>query len=142
LALALCVAFAIYRMGATLNLRRFFQVLGVLLMIFAAGLLADAVENLQQLNWLPFGRGVLWNSTRFVSEASNTGDVLHSLVGYADRPTLLQVALWTAYVALSTTIFIGRGRQRRRQQRLRDKNSGSDAAIVSPKESTTSTAHP
>ncbi|MHB2029439.1 MAG: FTR1 family iron permease [Acidimicrobiales bacterium] len=142
LALALCVAFAIYRMGAKLNLRRFFQVLGVLLMIFAAGLLADAVENLQQLNWLPFGREVLWNSTGLVSEASNTGDVLHSLVGYADRPTLLQVALWTAYVALSTTIFIGRGRQRRRQQRLRVMSSGSDAAIGSPKESTTSTAHP
>jgi len=62
LAVALGVAFAIYKLGAKLNLRRFFQVLGILLMVFAAGLLADAIENMQQLHWLDFGRHVLWNT--------------------------------------------------------------------------------
>ncbi|HVA69959.1 MAG TPA: FTR1 family protein [Acidimicrobiales bacterium] len=114
LALALGVAFAIYRLGAKLNLRRFFQVLGVVLMIFAAGLLADAVENLQRLGWLPFGRHVLWNSSHFVSEASSIGDALHSLLGYAERPTLLQALVWVVYVAISMTAFIGRGGRRAR----------------------------
>ena len=43
----------IYRLGNKLNLARFFTIIGVLLMVFAAGLLADSVENLQQLGWLP-----------------------------------------------------------------------------------------
>jgi high-affinity iron transporter len=118
LALALGVAVAIYRLGAKLNLRRFFQVLGVLLMVFAAGLLADAIENLQRLGWLPFGRHVLWNSSHVVSEGSNIGDVLHSLLGYADRPTILQVLVWVIYVAVSTTAFVRSGRRRHHRQRL------------------------
>lgn len=125
LALALGVAFAIYRIGAKLNLRRFFQILGVVLMVFAAGLLADAVENLQRLGWLPFGRHVLWNSSHVVSEGSNVGDVLHSLLGYADRPTILQVLVWVIYVAVSTTAFVRSGR---RHRHLRHEGLGESAS--------------
>src|SRR6516165_3078955 len=53
LAGGLGVAFVIYRLGHRLNLARFFTVIGVLLMVFAAGLLADAVQNMQELGWLP-----------------------------------------------------------------------------------------
>jgi len=113
LVLALGVAFAIYRLGAKLNLRRFFQVLGVMLMIFAAGLLSDAVENLQHLGWLPFGRQIMWSSQHVIAQSSNTGDILHSLFGYADHPTILQALVWVVYVAISTTAFI-RGSLRRR----------------------------
>ena len=120
LTLALGVAFAIYRLGAKLNLRRFFQVLGVVLMVFAAGLLADAVENLQRLGWLPFGRHVMWNSSHVVSEGSNVGDVLHSLLGYADRPTILQVLVWVIYVVVSTTAFVRSGRRRRHHRQYHE----------------------
>ena len=112
LAVALAIAVAIYRMGAALNLRRFFRVLGVLLMFFAAGLLVDAVQNLQQLGWLPIGRAVLWNSGGTVLESSNLGDVLHSLVGYADRPTILQAVVWLGYVAASVAVFLRLSRAR------------------------------
>ncbi len=111
LLVAFGVAFAIYRMGARLNLRRFFLTLGVLLMVFAAGLLADAVENFQQLGWVTFGREVLWNTSSFVSEGSSFGDALHSLVGYAERPTLLQAAVWGTYVAVSVVAFVRMGRK-------------------------------
>jgi high-affinity iron transporter len=106
LAVALGVAFAIFKLGAKLNMRRFFQVIGVLLMVFAAGLLADAIENMQQLHWLDFGRHVLWNTSGTISEASSFGDVLHSLLGYADRPTVLQAFVWLIYVVISTLFFI------------------------------------
>ena len=45
LAGALVIAFVIYRLGHRLNLAKFFTVIGLLLMIFAAGLLADAVRK-------------------------------------------------------------------------------------------------
>jgi len=106
LAVALSVAFAIFKLGAKLNMRRFFQVIGILLMVFAAGLLADAIENMQQLHWLDFGQHVLWNTTGTISEASSFGDVLHSLLGYADRPTVLQAFVWLIYVVVSTIFFV------------------------------------
>jgi high-affinity iron transporter len=109
---ALGIAFAIYKLGAKLNLKRFFQVLGLVLMLFAAGLLSDAVENLQQLRWLPFGTHVVWNSSGVVTESSSLGDVLHSLLGYAERPTVLQIIVWVAYVVVSMLIFIHWGRER------------------------------
>lgn len=116
LAVALCIAFAIYKLGARINLGRFFLVLGIMLMIFAAGLLADAVENLQQLGWLPFGTHVLWNSSATLSEGSNIGDLLHSLFGYADEPTVLQFIVWAAYLALASTALIRLSTRSRRSK--------------------------
>ena len=104
------LAFAIFKLGAKLNMRKFFRVLGVTLMLFAAGLLADAVENMQQLHWLNFGGHVLWNTSGTISEASSFGDVLHSLLGYADQPTVLQALVWIVYSVVSTILFIRMGK--------------------------------
>src|SRR5579875_252655 len=68
--------------------------IGVLLMAFAAGLLANVVENLQQLGWLPMLTGPLWHSGRILSEDSSFGDVLHSFFGYSDAPTILQILVY------------------------------------------------
>src|SRR5579864_1181639 len=85
LAGSLVLAFVIYRLGHKLNMARFFTVIGVLLMVFAAGLLADAVENLQQLGWLPVLDAPMWPTTSLLSEGSAAGDVLHSFFGTATR---------------------------------------------------------
>ncbi len=98
LAGALVIAFVIYRLGHKLNLARFFTVIGVLLMVFAAGLLADSVENLQQLGWLPVLDSPMWHSARLLSESSSFGDVLHSFFGYSDAPTPLQLlSIWATW---------------------------------------------
>lgn len=106
LLVALALAVAMYRLGTKINLKVFFRVLGVALMLFAAGLLADAMENFQQLGWIKIGSHVLWNTSGFMSESSNLGDVFHSLIGYADQPTVLQGLVWVAYVAVSVGIFV------------------------------------
>jgi len=123
LVIALALAFAIFKLGAKLNMRRFFRVLGIALMFFAAGLLADAVENMQQLHWLGFGGHVLWNSSGAISEASSFGDVLHSLLGYADQPTLLQAFVWVGYVMASTILFIRVSKKGNRQSRATEKTA-------------------
>ncbi len=115
LAVALGLAYAMYKMGTKLNLKLFFRVLGIVLMIFAAGLLADAVENMQQLGWLTLGNHVMWNSSGLVTESSSTGDVLHSLLGYADHPTVLQAVVWLTYVVISISTFVGLGRGHHRR---------------------------
>ena len=113
LLVALALAVAMYRLGTKINLKVFFRVLGVALMLFAAGLLADAMENFQQLGWIKIGSHVLWNTSGFMSESSNLGDVFHSLIGYADQPTVLQGLVWVAYVAVSVGIFVALSRKPR-----------------------------
>ncbi|HVA20597.1 MAG TPA: FTR1 family protein [Candidatus Micrarchaeia archaeon] len=107
LAAALLIATAIYRLGRRLNLGRFFTAVGVLLMVFAAGLLADAVENLQQQGWMPVLAHPLWDSGHWLAEASPLGDILHTLFGYAARPTILQLAAWALYLAVALSAFLG-----------------------------------
>ena len=106
LAGSLVIAFFIYRLGHKLNLSRFFTVIGALLMFFAAGLLADAVENLQQLGWLNFLDSPLWHSGALLSEGSTLGDILHSFFGYADSPTPLQVLVYVCYLAVVLFFFL------------------------------------
>ncbi|MHB1088091.1 MAG: FTR1 family iron permease [Acidimicrobiales bacterium] len=118
LAVAFLLAFFMYRLGAKVNLKIFFRVLGIVLMFFAAGLLADAVENLQQLGWLSIGTHVMWNSSGAITESSNIGDILHSMLGYADHPTVMQGIVYVTYVVVSVTTFIAMGRTPRRSNRV------------------------
>jgi high-affinity iron transporter len=111
LAGALGIAFVIYRLGHKINLARFFTVIGVLLMIFAAGLLADSVQNLQDLGWLPVLDAPMWHSASLLSENSAFGDVLHSFFGYSDAPTPLQLLVYLGYLAVVIVTYLGlRGR--------------------------------
>jgi high-affinity iron transporter len=113
LAVAMGIAYAIFKLGRRINLALFFRIIGVVLMVFAAGLLADAVENMQELGWLPFLEHSLWNSSAILSEDSSIGDVFHSLLGYADHPTVLQALVWTTFVAVTATLFVRMGRRSR-----------------------------
>jgi len=106
LLLSMALAYWIYSMGRRINYKLFFNVLGVLLLLFAAGLLADAVQNFQELGWLPIGMQHLWNTSWLLSEDSTVGDLLHSFFGYADSPTLLQVLVYIAYLAISVWNFL------------------------------------
>ncbi len=103
---ALIIAYAIYRLGHRINLGRFFQVVGSLLMLFAAGLLADAIENLQQLHWLPLLSRPLWNTSSLLAEGGPVGDVLHTFLGYAAQPTGLQVVIYWGYLLSAVGGFV------------------------------------
>ena len=102
-AIGLCVM--IYRLGYRLDFRLFFRVMGILLLFFAAGLLGDAVQNMQQLGWLTFGTTPLWNTAHILSEDSTLGDMLHAFLGYAEAPTVLQGLIYTLYLLIAGGLF-------------------------------------
>ena len=112
LVVALGIAFGIYKMGAKFNIGRFFRILGVLLLVFAAGLLSNAVANLQELGWLPFGTQTLWDSSNVLAQSSVGGDLLHSFFGYADHPTVLQAAVWLVFLSFSLVAYIVIGKSK------------------------------
>jgi len=127
LAVALGIAYAIFKLGKRLNMGLFFRVVGIVLMVFAAGLLVDAVQNMQELGWLPFLDHALWNTSSYLSESSSIGDVFHSLLGYAEQPTVLQAIVWVVYLGVATTAFVAMGRRGR---------TSAPAASVAPAETT------
>lgn len=100
------IAFAIFKAGKRLDLGKFFNVVGAVLMVFAAGLLGDAVENMQQLGWIGFLSHPLWNTAGLLRENSTLGDIFHSFLGYAERPTVLQMAVYASYLAAALVIFL------------------------------------
>ena len=110
LVVALAIAYAMFKLGTRINLKRFFLILAIALLIFAAGLLADAVENLQKLGWITAGNQALWHSGSALAENSSFGDVLHMLFGYAQSPTVLQAIVWVGFLATTVTLFIRKPR--------------------------------
>jgi high-affinity iron transporter len=104
----------VYSLGRRAPLGLFFNVLGVLLLLFGAGLLADAVESFQSIGWLRFLTGIVWHSQALLSEESPLGDILHSLFGYAQAPTVLQVGVYVAFLAVAVIAYLSLTGTRRR----------------------------
>lgn len=101
--IGLCVL--IYRLGYRLDYRVFFRVMGILLIFFAAGLLGNAIQNLQTLGWLTIGTTPLWDMSHILSQESVVGDLLHGIVGYSDAPSRLQALFYVVYLVVVGGIF-------------------------------------
>lgn len=78
-----------------------FRVTGWMILLLASGMAANAAGFLSQAGLLPSYQP-LWNTSRFISEHSLPGQLLHILVGYQDSPTSIQLGFYFA-----TLIFIG-----------------------------------
>jgi high-affinity iron transporter len=105
------VSFWVYRLGRRAPLGLFFNVLGVMLLLFGAGLLADAVESFQSIGWLAFWQTAVWHSGRILSESSALGDILHSLLGYAEAPSVLQVLAYSIFLVIAVIAYLRIGKR-------------------------------
>jgi high-affinity iron transporter len=63
---------------------------------------AQAIAFLQQANVVTALDTVMWDSSGMLSDASVIGRALHTLVGYTDQPTGMQLV---AYLATLAVIF-------------------------------------
>ncbi len=128
-AIGLCTL--IYRLGYRLDYRLFFRLMGILLLIFAAGLLGDAILNMQGLGWINVGTMTLWNTGHILSQDSPIGDLLHGTVGYTEAPTLLQTVFYIAYLIIVGGIFTRMTRKPTRRQPARSTEAVSSNTMVS-----------
>ena len=87
-----------------LNLRRFFQVTGVLLILFAAGLVAHGVHEFNEVGWIPSVVEHVWDTNPTIDENATLGLMLKALFGYNGNPSLTEVM---AYLAYYVAIFFG-----------------------------------
>ena len=94
-----------------LNLRLFFQVTGAILILFAAGLVAHGVHELNEVGWIPAVVEHIWDSNHLIDEESTFGLILKALFGYNGNPSLSEFIAYIGYfVAIWFGLRIQRGR--------------------------------
>ena len=106
LAISISLGVAIFMGSRRMNLRQFFTATGILLIVFAAGLLAHAVHEFQEAGLLPETIEHVWNTGGIVSENSHFGKFLTALFGYNGDPSLLEIAAWGAYLGAALWFFL------------------------------------
>src|ERR671922_2009337 len=82
LIVSVALGLALYMGSRRLNLRQFFSVTGILLIVFAAGLLAHGIHEFQEAAVLPLTIEHVWDTNGFVNEDSNMGEFMTALFGY------------------------------------------------------------
>lgn len=106
LAAAVALGYALFRGSVALDLRAFFRVTGLVLVVVAAGLLAAGIHELQQVGIIPVGVAHLWDAGGILDDGAGVGAVLHGLVGYNAAPSLVEVVAYWAYVAVVGFLFL------------------------------------
>jgi high-affinity iron transporter len=97
LAAAVVVGWLLFAASARLDVRRFFRVTGVLLIVFAAGLVAHGVHELQEAGLLPILVEHVWDINPILSENGTLGSIFKSLFGYNGNPSLIEVLSYVGY---------------------------------------------
>ncbi len=88
-----------------LDLRRFFQITGLLLILFAAGLVAHGIHEFNEINWIPSVVEHVWDMNTYVDETSVFGELLKTLFGYNGNPSLTEMIGYFGYLLIVTFLF-------------------------------------
>lgn len=99
LALALLMGWGLYRATIRLNLRSFFRVTSILLIFFAAGLVAHGTHEFNEVGFIPGIIEPLWDVNNILPEDSLVGQVAKTLFGYNGNPSLTEVISYLMYFA-------------------------------------------
>lgn len=106
LAVAVVIGYGLYRGASRLNLRTFFNVTSLLLIVFAAGLLAHGIHEFQEAAIIPFAVEHVWDINHILPEGSGVGLFLKAIVGYNGNPSLIEVVGYVAYLAAVLGLYL------------------------------------
>ncbi|EFH81599.1 FTR1 family iron permease [Ktedonobacter racemifer] len=105
---AIALGVLIYRFGYRLNYRIFFRVMGILLLVMAAGLFSNFIQGAQDAGWITFGTTQVWDTSSidWLSEnKSIIGSLLHIFTGYTENTSILQIVGFVVYLAIAGSFF-------------------------------------
>ncbi len=99
---ALVIAFLIFYSGKKINLRTFFLITSIVLIIVAAGMFSHGIHEFQEIGW--FGSEMhwlqnhVWDMSGILNDKTNElGKFLRALFGYQDKPTWLEMIAYIGY---------------------------------------------
>jgi high-affinity iron transporter len=110
-ALACALGVAVYHGSQLISLRTFFQVTGVLIILFAAGLMSRGVLFLQTSNDLGTLNDAVYNLTgqQWLTQSTQSGRFLAGIFGWDPRPSIEQVVVYLGYLIPVLIMFFWNG---------------------------------
>ena len=115
IALAVFLGFLLFVEMVKIDLRKVFLATSILLVFFAAGLVAHSVHEFQEAKALAIGTEEAWNITPpmnpdgtypLLHEDGTIGSIAKGLFGYNGNPSLLEVLSYAAYLGIIGAIII------------------------------------
>ena len=106
---AIFLGYLIFVEAKKINIQKFFTATSVLLILFAAGLVAHGVHEFQEAGIVPIVAEHVWDINPTVvtegvyplmHEKGYIGSILKGLFGYNGNPNLLEVVSYVAYITL------------------------------------------
>ncbi len=99
--IAVVASFVLFKGIAKVPLRQFFTVSSVLLILFAAGLVAHGLHEFIEAGVVNFWTVEVWNLNGVLDEKGVLGSLLKALFGYNGNPALLEVVAYVGYLGLA-----------------------------------------
>src|ERR1700694_1028677 len=81
--------------------RALFATTTALITLLAAGMATQAVAFLERANWLTSLDTVVWDTGWLLPEKSILGRTMHTLIGYTDQPTQMQLLVYAAVLLMT-----------------------------------------
>ena len=106
IAVAVLLAYLLYRGAVRINLGKFFTVTGFFLIFVAAGILAYGVHDLQEAGILPGLTTLAFDVSAAIPPDSWYGTLLKGFFNFSPQTTVLEAVVWLAYVATVLPLFL------------------------------------
>jgi high-affinity iron transporter len=100
------IAFAYFSQSKRFSLRTFFRITSILLILFAAGMVAYGVHELQEAGVIPILIEHVWDINFLLPENGPLGLVLKGLVGYNGNPSLIEVIAYLTALSVLLIYFV------------------------------------
>jgi high-affinity iron transporter len=113
-AAAIVLGYIIFISSLNFNVKSFFALTGVILILFAAGLVAHGIHELQEAHIVPQLVEHLWDinpavgpdgSVPLFHENGYIGSILKGLFGYNGNPSLLEVIGYLVYIGVIVSVY-------------------------------------
>ena len=102
---AVVLGYLLYRGTYRLNLRAFFNVTSILLLLFASGLLAHGTHEFHEAALIPAVIEHVWDTNAIIHDTSSVGSLLNAVFGYNGNPSLVEVLVYASYLLVVGWIY-------------------------------------
>jgi high-affinity iron transporter len=105
LVLGVLVCLLTYLGLITIPTRYLFGITSTLIALLAAGMAAQAIAFLEQAGLLTALDETVWDTSWILSDGSFLGRALHTLIGYVDQPTAMQLMVYAVTLAVIAVLM-------------------------------------
>lgn len=115
ISVAILLGYIIFVGSKKINLKKFFTITNVFLILFAAGLVAHGLHELQEANIIPIIIEHVWDinppvnpdgSFPLFHENGYIGSILKGLFGYNGNPSLIEVLSYLIYISVVILLWV------------------------------------